>query len=663
VCHHPEVPEAPEVRGHRGPAATATLWGLFLAISVAACAGLFVARYVERGDSLPVGYDTPKYVWRVKLTAQEGLEALPGAAPLPQNTNPDRPGYPILASLVSAAVGIDPIELALLLPALFAALTGLAAGALARSILREPGWAFPVYAVATGTSVNVSLTAIGYADNLVLLPVLLLAAAIILRAELGPGPLAATAITLGAAASLHWPFTGAFLALMGLVALLRVGASLRERRTGVSLLRTESARMGGLVAAGIGVAVATFLLVFPAPPDRLPGHLREFRTKLRAKLPLYHLPFAGPVAAGGAVALGFGRDPRRRRGLLFLVAWVALAVVGLVALSAGLESPAHRLLGFALALPILAAAGLVGLTRLLGRRLRAVGWVVGAAVTIAGLAVGATWGWAAWERERVWLTPGGLAQTEIAGRYLEQLGNDDLVVFVVDTEARQAGITMRLVDRSIRAGLPASQIRLARLYLGDWQNALAGEITLRGTREFDRVSRIYWEDVQQALGAGSVILVLDAYYPGFREFPPTVVGPGVNLARGPEPGNALVASPEAEPPTVAWFAGGVILLLLLLGVVGSGWMVALSREDAPVRVALAPVMGVAVLVVAGAVTDRVGPAVGGLAGRVVVVVATLAGWAIVGATWLARRSRPGPGDRAAGEGSLESTAALPGRRG
>lgn len=640
------------ILGLRGHAAAATLWAMFLAISVAASAGVFIARNVERGSPVPVGYDTPKYIWRAKLAAGEGIEAIGRVVALPSNTNADRPGYPVFAAVLGGVTGIDPLRLALLLPALFAAVTGLAAGAIAQGALGQPGWAFPAVAIAVGTSVNLSLTAVGFVDNLILGALVLGIAAVVLAHPDGPRSWTASGVLIAAAVCIHWVLTGVFLGILGLLALLLLPASWKEARGGTHLLRTQSAQVGGIAVGGLFLGAAAFALMLPAGPDRVPGSVTVYRGNLTRNLLFYHLPAQLPVAAAGAAGLVPDQAPARRRGLLFLVAWMAVLGLSVVALRLGLHSPAHRMLGSALALPILGAIGLVTITRLLGRFLGVAGSILGAVITVGGLVVGAVWGWAAWEHERTWISPVALAQAETAGRYLEDVGNDRPVVFAVDPRAPNPGGAMRLTDRVIRAGLPPSQIVLARMYVGDWRNALDGRITLRGVPPFDEVSRTFYQQVRPVLDDDPIVLVLHTYNRRGLPLPPTPAGTGVSLARGPEPPSFVEPPPPSTPPTAGWLILRVGLLLGLLTVIGLGWSLSLVPGGAVERAALAPTMGVAVVVVAGVAVDRLGPAVGGGMGVVVAVAAAITGWTVAAMPWMARRRsrRTDHADPADGEG-------------
>ncbi len=77
---------------------------------------------------------------------------------------------------------------------------------------------------------------------------------------------------------------------------------------------------------------------------------------------------------------------------------------------------------------------------------------------------------------------------------------------------------------------------------------------------------------------------------------------------------------------VGWSA---VALLALVWVAGSGWsLAATGRVAAFDGAALAPGIGVAVVVAAGVIADRAGIRLGGSGGVAVLVVAAAAGWAV-----------------------------------
>ena len=199
---------------------------LILAIGLTACvlvpSALFLGRYVVSGTGVaPAGSDTSQHVWRSEVVAGLGLEALPAFEGRSQalNTNADRPGLPIVLSFLSAFTGAEARELAYVFPSVAAAAIALAAAALAGAIPGVPGWGIGVVGVATGASVHVALAANGYLDQLLVEPLLLLAAVCALSAAAGGPGRALGAAALLAAWLTHWQFALLFTVLLGVLAL------------------------------------------------------------------------------------------------------------------------------------------------------------------------------------------------------------------------------------------------------------------------------------------------------------------------------------------------------------------------------------------------------------------------------------------------------------
>jgi hypothetical protein len=177
-------------------------------------AGLFLSLYISRHAVIPVGADTPQYLWRARLAELGGLKALPLHLPNPLQPNADRPGYPILASLFHAGTGVTPLQMAYLVPAVLSVVIGLAGAAFARGGMREPSWSFAVYAVLIGASVNVAITAYGYIDNLTIDGVLIAAACMALLAADGRPAIGAGVFLLVGAVVIEWTFVVLFAALI-----------------------------------------------------------------------------------------------------------------------------------------------------------------------------------------------------------------------------------------------------------------------------------------------------------------------------------------------------------------------------------------------------------------------------------------------------------------
>lgn len=622
---------------------------LLLTAAIVLVAGPFLWLYLRESVATPVGFDTPKYIWRANLVAESGLDALPASGTSWFKTNADRPGYPIFAGVVRFAAGVPPFDLAFVLPALMGTLIGLSAGAFAVSGLREPPWAFPVYAAAVGGSVNVALTAVGLADNLVVDALVMGAALPAIRVADGQGGAAAAVLLLAAAGLVHWPFALVFLLVLAALALSLIPESFLAWRRGAALLHTPTVRLGGLVA-GAGVVAAGAFALTPAAPDLPRAGRGQFVRKLAALAGLYRFTVVGPVAAAGAAALLLSpRERTRRFGLLLALVWTAsgLAAVALVELGATIA--AHRMLGFALGIPILLAAAMVGVARMVGR-LRP--FLAPLAVLLIGAGLWTAWSMSqsAWGRQaRSWIGEEQHVAAQVAGQYLAAIGPHGPVVFVVNPLARMPGSPTELSFRAIRAGLPGTEILDTYIYLGDPANLLVGRPTLRPPEDplatsYNKVSLRHWVDVRPLLDRNPVVLLLPAFNEGL---PPErqsgeVLAPGLILVRGPAaPGWRPSLPSPPLPPTAGDLVGRFAIVLALLTVVGLGWSASVIRGGWMERAALAPGLGLAVIVLGGTLLAFLGT--DGLSGLALPLAAglTVVGWgpvAVRRARWARARA-------------------------
>ncbi|MFN2543676.1 MAG: hypothetical protein ABR600_03765 [Actinomycetota bacterium] len=612
---------------------------LLLAASLAALgvvAGLFLSLYADHRFEFPVGYDTPKYVWRANLVEAQGPSALANSAQPPLHVNADRPGYPVLAALLHAVTGTKPFDLTFVLPAVIALVIGLCAGAFAVRILREPPWAFPVYAIGVGASVNVALIAIGYADTLLASAVLLAAATTAVAAAGGERGMVGTVALVAGAATIHWNFAVMFLAiLLGLLVLL-LPESRSARRAGASFSRTPSGRLGITVGASALAGAATVLLgpAGPASPS-LGGP--EFRAKLHRDVPSYRFWATGPAAALGARLLWRG-DHVRRRGLALAVVWAGAGAGAVVLLLMGVAAPAHRILAFAFGIPILVAAAAVGLARLLAVRLAVVGAVIGAAVVLAALAGQAFLGHRVWASQTPWAEPDGFIQAGTAGNYLKEVGGDRPAVFVID---RPTGLRSRvnLPFRVIRSAVPVDQIRRTYVYLGTVDDLLAGRpTTIAGNADFNELSQEFFDGLRPVLSRDPIVLTVDAFNQHFgalaKADPSALIAPGVLLVRGPAPTDTVAEPVPPQPHSNAWLAALTAAILAILFVAGIGWSVTLASGPLAVRAALAPAFGIAALALAGLLADQGGVGSSGASGVAVVSITAAAGWGALAARGL-----------------------------
>lgn len=611
------------------------------AIALAACllvpSAVFLGRYlVADAPVAPAGSDTPQHLWRSNVVAERGLRALPAYAGSAQalNTNADRPGLPILLSVLSSVTGSKPRELVYVLPAVAAAAIGMAAAALAGSLPWMPWWGIGLSGVAAGASVHVALAANGYLDELLVLPLVAGAAAAALRAAAGDPGRALGAICLLAAWLVHWQFAAVFTGLLLVLAVGCVAGSLGERRDGRPLLETASGRVAVTAGAGAGLGLAA-LLVGASGGLRLPiGLVRgSVDRHLADQVALYRMPVGAAAAGVGAVALATDRDPQARRTAWLLVPWALLPAAAALLFLAGRTVPVERSLSFAIAIPLLGAIGGVAVARWLSRRAGIAGTMVAIVVAFA-IGSSVVLAWTAWRTREPWSPDRKLAEFHALGRYLAEANRP--AVIVVDRPSGHGGASDEHfgsvpVLRRIRAELPAKLALETTVYLGDPDRMLEGQPTLTGSPTFDRLSRETWRSVRPLLQRDPVIVVLRSQFRGFDQLVrahPDWTGPSwVAIVNGPPPPSTLDRPRVPEAPSagdliVRWAAS-----LAVITFAGVGWSARLAGGPLFIRIAAAPAVGIAALVIAGLIAERLGLRTGEAGGIVVAIAVTLLGLA------------------------------------
>lgn len=619
---------------------------LALAVGLAACVVVpclvFLGRYVVSGTGVaPAGSDTSQHVWRSEVVAGLGLDALPAFDGRSQalNTNADRPGLPLVLSALSAVTGADARDLVYVLPAVAAAAIALAAAALAGVIPGVPGWGIALAGVATGASVHAALAANGYLDQLLVEPLLLVAAACALRATGGGPGRALGAAALLAAWLVHWQFALLFTVLLCLLALACLPASLRDHRQGRSLAATGSGRVGTTVAAGAGLGIAALLLGTPGIPRAPMGLSRgSVDRHLSDQLARYRLPAAaGAAAVGGAWLIADVDDSPRRRAAWLLVPWALIPAAAALVYVAGRTVPLQRALSFALAIPLLGALGLVAAVGWVRGRFGRVAAAAAALLAIVALTFSVTFAWETWRTRKPWSEDRPLAEFYTLGRYLTDA--DRPAIVVVDEPRAEGDFGTVPVMRRFRAELPARLALDSTVYLGDPELLVEGRPTLRPeVSGFDEVSRETWRAARSLLPQDPIIVILRSHLTGFARAVEAHPGWRTNewmaVVSGPPPPVRPVAP---ERPSAASLVAWSVSSLAVIALAGAGWVVRLGGGSPALRLALAPATGLAALVVAGLLVERLGVRMGGPGGVVMVIVVSAAG-AI--AASIHRRSEP-----------------------
>lgn len=580
-------------------------------------AAIYLTPFVTDPSTMPFGVDTSTYIWRTNVVHDLGIASLTPDVTNAHKPLGDRPGYPLVLSLLRSATGFSSLLLMWLTPALFSAALGLAAGSLASDGARERRVRSGAIAVAVGGSAFVAWTAVGYAANLALDVVAMAAAVMALEVARGRRGVWAGAVLVVAAVLIHWMFALLFVAVLGVMAVIR---SFRLRDEGDRSPRTALGRLARMLAIGTVVGVIGLLLLAPQRPTRLP-EVDPARPgpagRVELRLPALALPVTIPLAAIGSALLV--SDRRRRTAGVLLGIWASLAVISVVAwFLLDLPLPPYRWAGFALGIPIAIVLGAFAAGDLLERRGRrrlaslAVAGALAAAVGLAG-AGASVW----WSREPT-LAADEFGQLRTLSSYVESLSPQTRIVILIEPYRKRAPFNRAW------AGLPADRLRF---------------ITMIPARIDERAPDLGLPPAARER-PGTVVVSLDAY----RE-PPGVgrsLGPGVHLIFGPDPEGIQIGAPPRAPPPLH-LAVAVVVLLGVLVFIGGGWA---SLTDLPGIgvVSVAPAFGVAILTSVGLLASRAGVPLRPPWGTVLVAAAGTAGWLVA----FVRRGRPPAGEDGSG---------------
>ena len=147
---------------------------------------------------------------------------------------------------------------------------------------------------------------------------------------------------------------------------------------------------------------------------------------------------------------------------------------------------------------------------------------------------------------------------------------------------------------------------------------------------------------------GAVAIVLRPYHAKYdrlaRDRRNVEVGDGVLLLR-PSSRPPIVRTTPLSPPPTSSLVTSALVAFGALFVAGSGWSFALVKRSWDLRLALAPAMGIAALVLVGCALGLAGVPTGHEAGLGIRLLVSAAGW--IAATWIGRtdRSRKSRGSR------------------
>ncbi len=646
----PADPQAPGRAGLLGSVAMV----LGVVVTAAASAWLVVSYQVARAFSVPIGVDTPSHLWRSRVVHALGMRGLFGSSPFEyhaNSANPDRIGLPVLGSVFGSVVNVGPWRLMFIASALSAAVLAFAAWAVARATA-EPKWAAPVYAAVVAVSLPFAVTARSHLDNALVDGLLVAAAAVAIRLARGEGGVWAGALLGTGAVVMHWPIGLLFVGVLGLYALTLVPPAVASHRTGTPWLATPAARVGFMTALSGGFGLGA-LAITPGAHVFSTAEREPFLSNLNRTLPWYRLPQTLPVAAMGAVLLWFQRPrPPRRHALWLYAAWTFPIAAGALLFALGRALPVVRLLAVALPIPLLCAAAGVGLIRLAASPRGIAGpvlAVVAAAVVLGGVGLQARTARDSFEGTQPMVRTLELGPIRAAIAYLTTSAPDERAVFVVQrADDAESDFGMIPAFRRIRAFAPGRYAARIATYLGAPRGFFAGVATHRPeVPGYDEASDIYWGLLRPWLPEDPVVMVLRPFYDGYhalaKAHPDAEIAPGVMLLRGPVPAPSFSPPPPLTPPSAQDLVRWIAVSFAALVVAGIGWSFGLLRLPWSDRLAFAPAIGLAALVIAGFVVGY-GAALTRDTGRGMFAGVAVLGWLVGAARWA--WIRRGPGRRA-----------------
>jgi hypothetical protein len=633
---------------HRGTARDVAL-GAGLVLSVVLIAGLFLRSPIERKLVVPPGPDTSVHLWRARVAAASDLRSLFDAAPFDFQVNPDRVGLPVLASVLSA-VGVPPWRLMFVTPALAACLLAAAAWAFARAA-GEPRWASPIYAIMVSVSVPFALTTRSRLDNALSDGLIVGAAAALVWLADGRGAGRLATVLLAGGLLMHWAVGGLFVAVGLVFALLLLPESLRRRRRGDTWSSTPSVRVSAALGAGSLVGAGPLLLT---PGANLPhrGTGRHFRANVVHLLPRYRVPAI--AAAGGSIA-AVVRSLRDggpfRHVTLLLGAWLLPAVAASILYVAGIDLPLMRFLGATMALPLLAAvllSSLVTWASDVRGRLRAPAVAIGSAAVAGTLIVSALAAGDVIDGSGPSITEDELPLVQAAVAYAVRVRAPEVVI-VVSHRPGRAFRRVRmlappwLIPRvGVFEGEPRTLFERAEAPPDQVPPGLEGVELKNASISADGVTRMRVE--------GAIALSLEPFMKRFRRLATDPsnreIADGVMLLGDGDPPASIVDGLAGDirplaPPTAGSLVRDTAAALVALLIIGLGWSAILVPARWDVRVALAPCIGMAGILVVGTVAGLGGLPLGGGFGLAMSVLIA-AGGAFAAVGWH-RRGR-GDGD-------------------
>jgi hypothetical protein len=635
-------------------------------ISALTVLAFFVVLHPVLGLRVPIGSDSPVYVWWARFAGAEGLGGLQTGS------------RPAIVGLLAALSGITHVQTAAVVEVLgpvLAASLAVAAAGLARIAVSQarPRLGFLLSALLSGAFLGYLVP--GYLSTLAFLGAFVAMLAVVAAAA-GRGGIAAAiggGLLLSAAGLSHPQF-------VPLAAGITVGSAIAlapsfrsRRRAGAPFVSTSLGRLAG--AWGMGLAgVGLGILAADGGPSGVVDTSRDsvlrrtglgslleqsYRRKLHHDVPwwralaLIALPLtAAPLAWSPPEEGSDGADadpcPGERSALFWgaTAAWLLITLAGVGALVVGVAAaPGQRLVVTCLPLPILAGMGLAAIRF----RNRLVTWAT--MLVAAGLFLAALG--SVWLSNRPLSSPEQIVQARAAGAALAETAPGTPLLLVVDDLGDKPALFITRYANVLRGAVPAARVPDVAVWVGSPRDVVAagpGAVpppTLTGRAEHDRMALDYRRRDLPLLARRPLIVAVRSVDPrGYRLAVSTpdarVVAPGVVALRVPgvaPPGLAKANAPASRlsaslrtpgtAPVSPWLPAWLAPILLAgLAVAGWPWIrLTVPSADRSTILALAPAMGIAALSVAAVLIDAFGIRLADV-GAYVALALTLSGWAV-----------------------------------
>ncbi|MGZ4126441.1 MAG: hypothetical protein ACXVQU_12905, partial [Actinomycetota bacterium] len=558
--------------------------------------------FARHGYRFGLGPDVPVYLWWARVGASQGVSVV-GA----------RPGSPALIAVLAWALHLPVAAVTAGLEAALGTAVATATAMLVRAAgamrgeRRGARAAWILGGLLTGLF-TVHLAA-GYLANLAFAAPFV-AAGVTIAAGTRRGALVA-AVLLGGGGLAHPQFF-----LLGVLILALVGgwsllAGERGWTSDAGRIALAVGGGGALVGGGVAsMAIGSARLVVDTSKDGflrragLAGAVRHaYLERFLHRWTRYVQWLALPLAALALTRTGgFARR--------LLIAWTAIVVIGSpIGMVTGWY-PADRLITFGFSVPALAGVAVVAVWLWLERRAW-LAWCV--AAFLAGLmAAGAL---IAWSRQTPFISPLEVERATVAAADIQDLPRGTTLVFLVDDADATASFLATRAANVIRASMPPDRAADVFVYVGTQANFLAGRPTVRGSAEYDTLSRLYLHDIPTSPAHPAIGIVLAPFdrtasptAPGFQRWARGV------YATAPSAGVPTVpARDPLTPSSPGQIAFAAIAIVALTTLAGWGWA-RWCGLDLLASLAVAPAAGIATIVLAGIALDRVGISLTGRAG-------------------------------------------------